>query len=104
MKIKNLFKTASERLDYMMDREAEDFGFSISFVDEDELRKIEKELARENENYQATVETFESKYDELHRMIMILLNNLLKEPNKNYIHWPNRVKDVEEFIKKINTI
>jgi hypothetical protein len=87
-----------------MSREEEDFGFSLSFVDEDELRSLEKELAQKNTSLAQEATTYQDKYETLYKMIMILLKNLLKEPTKNYIHWPDRIKDVEEFIKKINTI
>lgn len=87
-----------------MSREAEDFGFSMSFVDEDELRSLEKELAQKNESIQAEAVIYQDKFEELRRMIMILMKNLLQEPTKNYIHWPDRIKDVEEFIKKINSL
>lgn len=38
----------------------------------------------------------------LRDMIMPFLNNLTKNPEKEYIMWPDRAKKVEEFIKKIN--
>lgn len=87
-----------------MSREEEDFGFSISFVDEAELRSIEKELAKKNEDIQATSDQTKDRLEKMKKMVMILLNNLLKEPDKNYILWPNRVKDVEEFKKKLDNI
>lgn len=79
-----------------------DFGFS--FVDEDELRVMERKLEQQNQVIQEEALTYQQKYDRLYKMVMILLKNLLQEPTKNYIFWPNRTKDVEEFIKKINTL
>ncbi len=37
-------------------------------------------------------------------MIIPLLNNLAKDPDKEYIHWPNRTKKIEEFRKKIDKL
>jgi hypothetical protein len=38
----------------------------------------------------------------LRDMIMPLLNNLKKNPEKDYINWPNRVEKIDAFIKKMN--
>lgn len=35
-------------------------------------------------------------------LIMPLLNNLKKNPEKDFVKWPNRTKDIENFIKKLN--
>jgi hypothetical protein len=35
-------------------------------------------------------------------MIMPLLNNLLKSPEKDTIVWPNREKQINAFIKKMD--
>ena len=37
----------------------------------------------------------------LEKMIMPLLVNLMKNPEKEYIHWPNRVTLIEKQIEKI---
>ena len=42
------------------------------------------------------------KVQGLYDMIMPLLNNLKKNPEKDYLKWPNRAKKVDEFIKKID--
>jgi hypothetical protein len=33
---------------------------------------------------------------------MPLLNNLMKNPEKEMIHWPDREQKIKQFIKKIN--
>ena len=35
-------------------------------------------------------------------MIMPLLNNLMKNPEKDTIVWPNREKTIKAFIKKMD--
>lgn len=71
-----------------------DFGFTA--VDEDELASVEisKKIAEESS---ATAEQLEARLDKLYNAITPLLNNLKKNPEKDYILWPNRLKKVEEF-------
>ena len=42
------------------------------------------------------------KLQGLRDMIMPLLNNLMKNPEKDTILWPNREKKIKEFIKKMD--
>lgn len=71
-----------------------DFGFTA--VDEDELASVEisKKIADESV---ATAEQLEARLDKLYNAITPLLNNLKKNPEKDYILWPNRLAKVEEF-------
>lgn len=71
-----------------------DFGFTA--VDEDELASVEisKKIADEST---ATAEQLGARLDKLYNAITPLLNNLKKNPEKEYILWPNRLKKVEEF-------
>ena len=71
-----------------------DFGFTA--VDEDELASVEisKKIADESV---ATAEQLEARLDKLYNAITPLLNNLKKNPEKDYILWPNRLTKVEEF-------
>lgn len=64
----------------------DDFGFSL--VSEDELN--------------AGVLDATDKLHGLKKMIMPLLNNLMKNPDKEYIYWPDRVKKIQAFIKKMD--
>ena len=66
--------------------ESDDFGFS--FVDSNEIK--------------AKIETTENKVEGLRNMIMPLLNNLMKNPEKDTILWPDREKKIKEFIKKMD--
>jgi hypothetical protein len=71
-----------------------DFGFTA--VDEDELSSvaISKKIATESF---ATAEQLQDRLDKLYNTITPLLNNLKKNPEKEYILWPDRLKKVEEF-------
>lgn len=68
-----------------------DFGFT--FVDEEQFTKVEK------------VED-KAKLMKLRAMILPLLFNLKKNPDKDIIQWPGkeRVKSVDAFIKKMDDL
>ena len=44
-----------------------------------------------------TIKSVQAKLDKLYNAITPLLNNLKKNPEKEYILWPNRVDKVEQF-------
>jgi hypothetical protein len=46
---------------------------------------------------------WEEKFNRLKELVMPLLKNLAKNPDKD-IHWPDRDKKIKEFIKKIQEI
>jgi hypothetical protein len=48
--------------------------------------------------------TTQDKLDKLYNSIVPLLNNLKKNPEKEYILWPNRVEKVEEFETRLLNI
>lgn len=67
-----------------------DFGFSV--MDESELEVTKK------------AETSDAKLQKMYKMIVPLLDNLQKNPEKDYIYWPDRVKKIDEFKKKLKTL
>jgi hypothetical protein len=71
-----------------------DFGFTA--VDEDELEAVQK-TAQKAERVETTAKTTQDKLDKLYNAIIPLLTNLKKNPEKEYILWPNRLTKVEEF-------
>ena len=77
----------------MSDEDIYDFGFSL--MSEDEI-KIEEEKLKK------VVENESHKLNKVREMIMPLLKNLMKEPQKEYIYWPDRKEKVEDFLKQIN--
>ena len=66
-----------------------DFGFTA--VNEDELSSV-------------TVEDLQSRLDNLYKAMIPLLSNLKKNPDKAYIHWPNRTAVIDKQIEKITAI
>ena len=74
-----------------------DFGFTA--VHEDEL-----EATKQVDVAYKTAAAHEDKLKRLYDAILPLLQNLKKNPEKEYIKWPNRVKKVEEFEKMIANI
>ena len=71
-----------------------DFGFTA--VDEEELESYQK--------VSSDASTAQDKLDKLYNAITPLLNNLKKNPEKDYILWPNRLKKVEEFEEHLTNI
>ena len=71
-----------------------DFGFTA--VDEQELQAVQKTAALANDAEQLAMTTQE-RLDKLYNAVVPLLNNLKKNPEKEYILWPNRLAKVEEF-------
>ena len=84
--------------------ESNDFGFSL--VSETELKAHEQLLQKKIEEQSKVVQKTETDLtDKLHGlrdMIMPLLNNLAKDPEKTYILWPERSAKIKLFIEKIN--
>jgi hypothetical protein len=71
-----------------------DFGFTA--VDEEELQAVQKTAALASDAEQVAQSTQE-KLDNLYNAIIPLLNNLKKNPEKEYILWPDRLSKVEAF-------
>lgn len=65
-----------------------DFDFGFSTVSEDELSS-------------ATKETVDKKLEGMLKLITPLLNNLMANPEKEYIHWPDRVEKIKAFKAKL---
>jgi hypothetical protein len=88
-----------------------DFGFSL--VSEQELKAHEEMLKKKVEEQSRIVQQTAKKMEDtaaqslnklyqLRSMIMPLLNNLAKDPEKTYILWPDRAERIQTFIAKIN--
>ena len=99
-----------------------DFGFSFSDSDEtvaakvvvdsssekiEELQaKIDSLLDAQEKTLQSAVTTaieekYKAKLKEVEGLIMPLLVNLKKNPDKAYINWPNRTAVIDKQIEKI---
>jgi hypothetical protein len=78
-----------------------DFGFTA--VDEQELQAVQQTAAKADDAEQLALTTQE-RLDKLYNAIIPLLNNLKKNPEKDYILWPNRLAKVEEFEDHLQSI
>ena len=67
-----------------------DFGFTA--VDENELESVQKLTATVEE-----ASSLEDRVNNLYNAITPLLNQLRKNPEKEYIYWPNRIEKIEQF-------
>ena len=82
-----------------------DFDFGFTAVTEDELDVVKKKQDSVNDAEQLA-STTQDRLDKLYNAIIPLLTNLKKNPEKEYILWPNRLEKVEQFedhIQKIYT-
>ena len=71
-----------------------DFGFTA--VDEAELQAVQ-DARKTVGDVEVKANTTQEKLDRLYNAITPLLNNLKKNPEKEYILWPNRIDKVEKF-------
>lgn len=74
----------------------EDFDFGFTAVDEDQLEAVQQ-LASKSQTATNTVNQLEEKLDRLYTAILPLLNNLKKNPEKDYIYWPKRTAKIDQF-------
>ena len=78
-----------------MKKEIFDFDFGMDFADD-----LQEVVADQSIKANAA----EAKAQMMFDMIMPLLNNLKKNPDKPYIVWPDREKKIDEFIKKLQNV
>lgn len=71
-----------------------DFGFTA--VDENELEAVQKTTTK-LESTSSKADELEDKLNKLYNAILPLLTNLKKNPEKEYILWPQRIEKVEQF-------
>lgn len=91
----------------------EDFDFGFSAVDADELEnKITPKSDSNLDVLKTAVEQIEDrkkelnelykiKLKELEKLIVPLINNLMKNPEKEYILWPNRQESLSKHLEKV---
>lgn len=85
---------------------ADDFGFST--MELSAIRAIPEVTADYKDNIGKALTTAskaEQKVKDMFDAIQPLLQNLLKDADKNpYIHWPNRAEKIQQFIAKLVAI
>jgi len=80
-----------------------DFDFGFTAVDENELDAVQQ-ISKVAEKSSQNFDHVQEKVDNLYNAMTPLLNNLKKNPEKEYILWPNRIEKVEEFEEYLKTI
>ena len=78
-----------------------DFGFTA--VDESELEAVQQ-ISTKASSTEAEVKVLEDELNNLYNAILPLLSNLKKNPEKEYILWPNRTEKIEAFEDHISGI
>ena len=80
-----------------------DFDFGFTAMDADELDAVQtvKEEVSVASNEALTMK---DKCDTLYNMIQPLLSNLQKNPEKEYIYWPNRKAIIQQQIDRLQKI
>lgn len=73
----------------------DDFGFTA--VDEQQLTELSAPVRNERDD---AVDRLQKMYDS----IIPLLKNLNANPDKEYIHWPNRKDKIAKFKAKLDSI
>jgi hypothetical protein len=78
-----------------------DFGFTAVTADElDMYQEKKEELTSSNLQLDMTEQRLADLYD----AIQPLLNNLKRDPSKDYLLWPNRVEKIEQFQEHLKKI
>lgn len=87
----------------MKKNEEWDFGFTA--VDEADLglsKQNTESLEDEIEFLKSELKNTKDSMEDIRKLVMPLLNNLMKNPEKEMILWPDREQKIKQFIKKIN--
>ena len=98
------YNSGIERIEHKVD--------SILTLQNDELSKT---IASQGENIRAVIdeveerkgqleESYKAKMVEVEKLVLPLLYNLMKNPDKEYILWPDRVSSIQKQINKIVSV
>ena len=80
-----------------------DFDFGFTAVDENELEAVQT-MSSTADTASSDLAAAEAKLGKLYNAILPLLAKLKKNPEKEYILWPNRTDKIEQFEDLINKI
>ena len=94
-----------DAFEFDFDVEAQEDWGEIGFSTEDDLRAGEYELKKETESKDSALQSMKEDYEKrmkaIEKSIIPLLVNLAKNPEREYILWPNRKDKIEKQIDKI---
>lgn len=80
-----------------------EFDFGFTAVTEEELDVVQNAASIINES-QDSLDLLQEKVDNIYNLVQPLLNNLKMNPEKDYIHWPDRLEKVEQFSDLIDEV
>jgi hypothetical protein len=83
---------------YLDLEDSDDFGFT--FANEEDIIGNNKEYS----SLQEQVDDLKQRLIALNKIFMPLLENLVKDPDKPMIKWPNRKDQIEKQIKKLKNL
>jgi hypothetical protein len=78
-----------------------DFGFTAVTLDELE---VIQETTAQLESTTAEASEVKARLDNIYKAIQPLLNNLKKDPERDYIYWPERLTKIEAFSDHIDKL
>ena len=78
-----------------------DFGFTAVTLDELE---VIQETTAQLESTTAEASEVKTRLDNMYKAIQPLLNNLKKDPERDYIYWPERLTKIEAFSDHIDKL
>lgn len=78
-----------------------DFGFTAVTLDELE---VIQETTAQLESTTAEASEVKTRLDNMYKAIQPLLNNLKKDPDRDYIYWPERLTKIEAFSDHIDKL
>lgn len=82
---------------------ADFFDFGFTAVDEEDLQTVQA-VTSAAKAVEQEAKDVQDRLDRLYNAITPLLNNLKKNPEKEYILWPDRLRKVEQFEDYIQQI
>ncbi|ATV46402.1 hypothetical protein [Lake Baikal phage Baikal-20-5m-C28] len=80
-----------------------DFDFGFTAVNEEDLDAVQ-EVTTQVATTKGEVEALQLKLTQLRHAIEPLLKNLELNPEKAYIHWPDRTTKVKAFRSRLDSI
>jgi hypothetical protein len=89
-----------EKIDRVLNMELGELNASLQQQGES-LSSVLNEI---EDRTNAMREECKGKMGEVEALILPLLTNLMKNPQKEYIHWPNRTEKLQAQIDKITTL
>ena len=93
--IKKLSETWIGLLNNTMSIEYNDFGFTA--MDADELASVDTKIIEKTTSATEVV-------NKMDNFIRPLLENLMKDSDKDYIYWPNRTEILQKKIQELNSL